>query len=176
MKKLTEEEAIALLKKYSKDSESFTKVLEHSKAVQKVALKIAKHICNVDIDFIAIATILHDIGRFDCWEKDVIKHGLRGAEILRKEGFFEYALVAERHLGAGISKEDVKEQDLDLPDEDFVPISKEEKIITHADNLVMGDIEISVGDAIERYEKELGKKVAGKIKKLAEKVERMEVK
>ena len=176
MKKLTEKEAIALLKKYSNNEDSFKKVLNHVQAVRKVALRIANEVPNVDKDFISIACLLHDIGRFDCWKKNVIKHGLRGAEMLRKEGLTEYALVAERHLGAGISKEDIREQGLSLPNKDFIPISKEEKIITHADNLIKGDKEISVKEAIERYREELGDKVAEKTRRLAKEVEDMKIK
>jgi uncharacterized protein (TIGR00295 family) len=141
--------------------------------VRKVALRIAKDIPDIDIKFISIASLLHDIGRFDCWKKDTIKHGLRGAEILRKEALGRYASVAERHLGAGISKEDIKEQGLKLPLNDYMPVTKEEKIITHSDNLIQGDEEISVEEAIERYKKELGKKVADKIRRLGEEVEKM---
>jgi len=173
MAKLTEKQAIALLKKYSKDESSFNKVLAHSRTVKKIALGLAKDIPHTNKDFISIGSLLHDIGRFDCWKKDVIKHGLRGAEILRKEGLHEYASLAESHLGAGISKEEVEEQGLDLPLKDYIPITKEEKIITHADNLTQGDKQISLKQAIERYEKELGKKAADKIKKLALEIENM---
>jgi len=173
MTKLTEKQAIDLLKKYSKDQNSFDKVLSHSKAVQKKALEIAKDIPYVDEDHIRIGSLLHDIGRFDTYPNNPEKHGIVGADILRKENLHEYAPIAERHLGAGISKEDIKEQRIDLPPKDYVPITKEEKIITHADNLIAGDKETTKEQVIDRYEKEIGKKAANKIKKLAEEVEEM---
>ena len=175
MKKLNEKEAIKLLRKYAPSEKDFKGVLKHSKAVQKIALEIGKKVKNVDLDFIKSAALLHDIGRFKSGlsGKDVVKHGIFGAEILRKECLPEYALVAERHLGAGISKEDIIEQGLDLPLKDYIPISKEEKIITHADNLIEEDKEISVKKAVERFEKELGKKVGEKIRRLAEDIEKL---
>jgi uncharacterized protein (TIGR00295 family) len=176
MRIITEEAAISLLKKYSKDKDSFKKVLEHAKAVRKVALRIAKKIPNVDKHLISVGCLLHDIGRFGYWKKNPAIHGVRGAEILRKEGLNQYSYIAERHLGAGISKEDIKEQGLDLPLNDYIPVTKEEKIIAHADNLIKGDKEISAQEAIERFRQELGIKVANKIKKLAQEVEDMEVK
>ncbi len=176
MKKIKEKEAIALLEKYSKDKESFNNVLKHSKAVRKVALDLAKDIPNINKNFISIASLLHDIGRFDYWKKDVVKHGIRGGEILRNEGLDKCALVAERHLGAGISKEEVKEQELDLPLKDFVPVTNEEKVIAHADNIISGEKPITFSEAIERYEKELGKKVANKVKRLGEEVEKLKKK
>jgi uncharacterized protein len=172
MKKISEKEAIKLLKKYAKSEKDFKNVLNHSKSVQKVALDIGKRIKDIDLDFIKTACLLHDIGRFKC--KENVKHGILGGEILRKEKLLEHALVAERHLGAGISEEDIKEQDLNLPLKDYIPISKEEKIITHADNLVFGYRIGNLGKAVDRYDKELGKKVAKKIKRLAKEVEGME--
>ena len=175
MKKISVDEAKKLLRKYAKDEDSFKKVLKHSEAVRNVAKDIAKDIKDVDLDFIESASLLHDIGRFQCGpeSEDSIKHGIIGGEILRKEGLSEHALVAERHLGAGISKEDIEEQGLELPLDDYIPVSKEEKIITHADNVVFGDRIGNVEEAVERYRKELGNKVEKKVKKLAEEVKEM---
>jgi len=177
MKKISEEKAIKLLKKYAPDNNAFSGVLQHSKSVQKVALDIGKKIKDVDLDFIKSASLLHDIGRFQVgpgFGGKGIKHGIFGAEILRKEGLERHALVAERHLGAGISKEDIGEQGLELPLNDYIPISKEEKIIAHADNLVFGDRKGTVEEAVDRFSEELGKKVGRKVKKLAREVEGME--
>jgi len=173
MSKITEEQAIALLKKHSKNQDSFDKVLAHSKAVQKKAIELAEGIPDIDKDYIRVGSLLHDIGRFDTYPNDPEKHGIVGAAILRKEDLHEYAPIAERHLGAGISKEDIEEQGIDLPPKDYIPITKEEKIITHADNLISGDKEITKEQVIDRYEKELGKKAANKVRKLAEEVEGM---
>ncbi len=171
MSKLTEDEAIRLLKKYSTNQESFKRVLAHARAVQKVALRIAKGIPDIDINYIKIGSLLHDIGRFQA--KKTETHGIVGAEILRKEGLSEYATIAERHLGAGISKQDIEEQQIGLPLKDYMPLTKEEKIITHADNLIRGDKEIQTDQAVDRYRSELGDKVAEKIRRLAEEIENM---
>ncbi len=173
MKKISEKEAIKLLKKYASNKENFNGVLRHSKVVQKLALDIGKKVKDVDLDFIKSASLLHDIGRFKTGVKgkDVVKHGIFGADILRKEGLREHALVAERHMGAGISREDIEEQGLELPLNDYIPISKEEKIICHADTLVFGERVGTIEEAVEKFSKELGKKVAKKIKRLAEEVE-----
>lgn len=175
MKKISEKEAIKLLRKYANSEENFKGVLKHSKVVQKLALDIGKDVKDVDLDFIKTASLLHDIGRFRYGpgSKEAVKHGIAGADILRKEGLNDYALVAERHLGAGIAKEDIIEQGLRLPLKDYIPISKEEKIIAHADKLVFGDKVKSVEEAVERFSKELGKKIGKNVKKLAEEVEGM---
>lgn len=170
---MDESQAIKLLRKYAPNETVFKIVLAHSKAVQKIALRIAKKIKSIDIDFIKTASLLHDIGRFKCPpdSRDNYRHGIAGAEILRKENLPKHALVAERHLGVGIKKQDIKEQKLDMPLKDFVPLTKEEKIITYADKLVFGDKEGTLQMVIERYRKELGKKYVERIKKFAKEIE-----
>ena len=121
MNKITEKEAIVILKKYAPDAKIYKIILEHSKKVQKIALKIANEILNtgffVDVEFIKAATLLHDIGRFKCPPgKDSIRHGVIGAEILLQEKLPAEALVCARHLGAGITKEEIIEK----PDTYFV--------------------------------------------------------
>ena len=87
MKRITEKEAIDLLKKYSDSRESFLKVFNHVMAVRKVALRIAKGICDVDMHKIRIGSVLHDIGRFECHAKGMhtAMHGILGGKILRNE-------------------------------------------------------------------------------------------
>lgn len=178
---MEEEDAINLLKKHSSDEKSLKIVLDHSKAVQKVALRIAKKVMDngylVDIDFIKTASLLHDIGRFNCPPgKRSVEHGVEGAEILLKENLPEEALVAARHIGGGISKEDIKEQKLPLAEEDYIPETLEEKIITYADQLIFEDSEgnfVREGTVEERMEdrKKQGlPKSAEKLKKLHEEI------
>nr|WP_207712825.1 hypothetical protein [Desulfofundulus sp. TPOSR] len=44
-----------------------------------------------------------------------------------------HALVCERHVGAGITKDEIKERCLPLPPRDMVPITLDEQIICYAD-------------------------------------------
>jgi len=176
MKGITEKKAIKLLKKYSNNEESFELVLEHSKAVQKAAINIAEDVKKnnkIDINLIKIGSLLHDIGRFKCYNKNSIRHGVIGGEILRKENLPEYAEIAERHIGVGITKEDIKQQRLDLPPKDFVPETTEQKIITYADNLVFGSRIGTIKEVIERYRKELGKEYVERIKKSHNEMEKL---
>lgn len=164
---VNEKEAIELLKKYSKDEKSFEIVLAHSKKVQEIALRLSEG-KNADKEFISVASLLHDIGRFDCppGEK-TIYHGIVGAEILRKEKVGEsFAKVCERHLGSGISKADIIEQGLDLPKKDYIPETMEEKIIALADNLTFGDREGTIEEVYERFKKEINVKTADKAMRL----------
>jgi len=85
--------------------------------------------------------MLHDIGMFLCdapkigcnGEEHYLMHGVFGKEILDREGLPKHALVAERHIGAGISKEEIIRRNLNLPHRDMLPVSIEEQIICFAD-------------------------------------------
>lgn len=160
MKKLTEKQAVALLKKYAPDSRTFQLVLQHSKAVQNVALNIVaglkKQGHKVDLELIKTAAILHDLGRFKYppGKKDEIKHGIAGGKILRKEGLPKLARIAETHLGAGISKAEIIKLKLPLPKKDFLPQTIEEKLIAYVDNIVFGDKVGTILEVAERFEKE----------------------
>ena len=172
---MDERQAVGLLKKCSKgDEKAFQLVLSHSKAVQKVALDLAKDIPGIDIGLVKAGSLLHDIGRFDFPPgKDSVKHGLRGGEILRKEGFPGLAGIAERHIGFGISKEEIIRQDLDLPKKDFIPETKEEKVVACADNMVFGSRIGTIEEAVERYDKELGPGYGKKVKDLYDEIMRL---
>lgn len=96
----------------------------------------------LDTDQIIAAAMLHDIGIFltdapgiECHGTEpYIRHGVLGAELLRKEGAPEWAArVAERHTGTGIDKEEIIEQKLPLEPKDYVPKTLLEKLICYAD-------------------------------------------
>ena len=173
---MKEEKAIELLRKYSPDKKSFESVLTHSRAVQNLALewagKIKESGYRVDINFVKTASLLHDIGAFKYppWSKDRIKHGIAGAEILRKEGFPKHARICEVHIGAGLTKEDIEKGNLPLPPKNYVPITIEEKIITCADNLIEGGKRKTIEWAVRRFEREVGKDYAKKVYNLYKKL------
>ncbi len=179
---MDEKEALELLKKHSSDDKSYKNVLAHAKAVQRLAVFIADDILEhhkdkgdvqIAVDFIKSACILHDIGRFKCPPgPDSIKHGVVGADILRSEGVDErYAHVCERHLGAGISKEEVEKKKLPLPVKDYLPVSIEEKIIAYADTLVAGDKVVKIEHAEERFEKEIDPEAGKRVRALHEEID-----
>ncbi|WP_455498687.1 HDIG domain-containing metalloprotein [Coprobacter sp.] len=115
----------------------------HSRLVTQKALEIAKAHpeLNADTDFIAEAAMLHDIGIFLTNAPDIechgnrpyICHGTLGSELLKKEGLPRHALVSERHTGAGLSLEDIINQNLPIPHRDMLPVSIEEQMICFAD-------------------------------------------
>ena len=130
-------------KYYPEDNELKNILLIHSRSVADKALQIVeKHPeLNADKTFVEEAAMLHDIGIFLtdapgilCFGKEpYICHGYLGADLLRKEGFPEHALVCERHTGAGISLENIIEQQLPIPHREMLPVSIEEQIVCFED-------------------------------------------
>lgn len=118
-------------------------LLRHSEMVARKALLIARIVAHLapDKDFIREAALLHDIGIFmthvpslGCHgDRPYLCHGYLGRELLEREGLPRHALVAERHVGAGITASEIQARALPLPARDMVPQSVEEKIICYAD-------------------------------------------
>jgi uncharacterized protein len=130
-------------KYYAPGSLAHQILIDHSEMVSEKALKIAARMRHLhpDEQFIQEAAMLHDIGilftnedRIGCFgEKPYICHGFLGRNIIEAEGFPEHALVCERHVGVGITVQDIEKKNLPLPKRDMMPVSLEEKIICFAD-------------------------------------------
>lgn len=174
---MDEKKALSLLKKYGQDKWGYSHVLEHSIAVQKLAVQWARKIkangYKVDVEFVSTAALLHDIGRFRYapGTPDMIRHGVEGAKILKKEGFPLHARLAERHIGAGITKADVKKQGLPIPVKDYSPKTIEEKIVACADNLLEGSERKSIQATVSKFEEKLGEPYGRRVMRLYKEIE-----
>ena len=136
-------------------------VIEHSIAVCKKAKEISKNF-DVDEKLIEEAALLHDIGRS---KTNSIDHGIIGANLAIKHGFSEeIANIIEKHIGSGISKEEAVK--IGLPEKNYIPETIEEKIVSHADNLMNGSDEVDIDFVAKKWEK-------SKIKNLEESLDRL---
>lgn len=138
-------DCVALIKKYCPDSpDLFSLLLSHNRQVADKALQIAGALppdIAVDKEFIRDAAMLHDIGVIKCnapkifctGKEPYIRHGVIGRKILEGEGLARHALVCERHIGAGLSRQEIIDSKLQLPHRDMIPLSTEEIIICVAD-------------------------------------------
>lgn len=136
-----------LQKYYDPQSELYRLLIIHSVLVTAKALQLARDYLDehpkaaIDTAFLEEAAMLHDIGIYRCDSPAImctgaepyVRHGVLGREILEQEGLQRHALVCERHTGAGITRDDVVQQALPLPERDYMPVSLEEKIICLAD-------------------------------------------
>ena len=87
---------------------------------------------NVEVDAVFIGGLLHDIGRS---RTHGIDHAVIGAAIAAEKGLSDKLVhIIERHIGAGITKDEAVA--LGLPAKDYLPETTEEKIVAYADNLV----------------------------------------
>ena len=142
----TAEECLVLLKKCGCSEE----VIKHCLAVRDIAVKIAKK-ANANVELVEAGALLHDIGRS---KTHGITHAVEGVKIARRIGLPLCILyIIERHLGAGIPKEEAVK--LGLPEKDYIPETLEEKIVAHADSLIQDAGKQRIEDEI-RQAKEKG--------------------
>jgi uncharacterized protein len=141
---MTTAQAEKLLRKYyPPGGEAYAYLYGHSKAVAEHALDICrKHPdLNADAGLVYTGALLHDIGIFMTHAPAIgchgghpyLLHGCLGRELLEKEGWPLHALICERHVGVGISMDDIRKDKLPLPLRDMLPLSIEEEIICFAD-------------------------------------------
>jgi len=153
-------------KYYPKDTDIYFILKIHSEQVRDKALEIAeKHPeLRLDKQFLAEASLLHDIGIFKCDAPRIhckgthqyIEHGYLGAELLRAEGFPRHASVCERHTGTGLTKEIIIRNNLPLPHADFFPQTLEEQVICYADKF-FSKTKLAQPHSVEQIRKELAR-------------------
>ncbi len=137
-------------------------VIQHSLKTQKLALKIAQKIkengTKVDLHTVSLGALFHDIGRA---KTHGIMHIVEGVNIARRYGLPERVVsIVERHAGAGIEREEAEK--LGLPSKDYMPLTIEEEIVAHADNLT-GNGYRSMQEVVNEFEKKVGEGAAKKI-------------
>jgi uncharacterized protein len=128
-------------------------VVAHCQKVSMMAVSIAERVKEpVDGELVRLGGLLHDIGRSRTHD---IRHAIAGVEIGRSLGFYEQLLlIIERHVGAGITASEAVR--LGLPRKDYLPVGREEKIVSYADNLVSGVREMPFQEAFDRFKRILG--------------------
>lgn len=143
--KITEEKIFGLHKKYAQNENILNIVWMHSQIVKEIAVLICKNLekkyqIKTDINLVKIGALIHDIGYYRCFDKDMtriedkIKHGEFGHEILQKEKFEEnIARFSLTHIGTGITKKHIKNQNLPIKNSDQIPITLEEEIVCYSD-------------------------------------------
>jgi len=123
-------------------------VIRHCVVVSDYAGELAEKIHQngyaVDIELVQIGALLHDIGRSRTHD---IRHGVEGV-ILAKDFELDDKIVdiIRTHIGAGITPEDTVS--LGLPPDRYIPLTMEEKIVAHADNLVEDETTVSISEKV----------------------------
>ena len=128
---------------YSVNRRTYELLVRHSENVTQKALSVAQKRMDLkpDLEFIAQAAMLHDIGigltntpTLGCFGSyPYVCHGILGRTILEQHGLYRHALVCERHVGVGLCAEEIERLNLPLPVREMLPRTIEEKIICYAD-------------------------------------------
>jgi uncharacterized protein len=128
-------------------------VVSHCRKVSSMALSLADRLREpADRELVRLGGLFHDIGRSRTHD---IAHAIAGVEIGRSLGFSEQLLkIIERHIGAGITAAEAHR--LGLPAQDYLPLTREEQLVSYADNLISGERELSYGEALDRFRRILG--------------------
>lgn len=153
-------------KYYIPGSDLYNILVKHSEAVRDKALVLAhRHPeLGLDLEFIAEAAMLHDIGILETDAPGIkcfgthryIEHGYLGAEMMRREGLYRHALVCERHTGTGLRLADIIARDLPVPHRELSPVTLEEQLICYADKF-FSKTRLDMEDSYERVEKKMQK-------------------
>lgn len=149
---MNKSEALAIIEHYYHNYPDLKQLLlKHSDSVRCKALEIIdRPECagiTVDRDEVECGALLHDIGIFKCHAPGIlcygsapyIAHGIIGAELLLTYGaehgidLRSYAGICAHHTGSGLTRADIKRQNIPLPCKDYLPETVEEKLICLAD-------------------------------------------
>jgi len=136
-----EKEVKALHEKYAPNTDAYDRIFTHCLIVWDIAKQIIEDKqLDIDVELVKAGCLIHDIGAYslfsDGWfdENMYITHGIVGYELLKKEGYGEQLCrIASHHTGVGLSRIDIEQQQLPLPDEDFLAETTEEALVMYAD-------------------------------------------
>lgn len=128
----TREQAIELLKK----NNCSPKIISHCQTVAKLSVEIAKQLnkkgLNINLELTEAGALLHDIGRS---RTNSVNHGLIGAQIAESEELPETVVkIIKRHVGGGFTAQEAAK--FGWPQDTYMPVSLEEKVVSYADKLV----------------------------------------
>ena len=155
-----------IAKYYTPESDLYNILVKHSEAVRDKALELARRHpeLGLDLEFIAEAAMLHDIGILETDAPGIkcfgthkyIEHGYLGAEMMRREGYPRHALVCERHTGTGLKLVDIITRDLPVPHRELCPVTLEEQLICYADKF-FSKTRLDSEDSLERVIQKMAK-------------------
>lgn len=155
-----------IAKYYTPGSDLYNILVKHSEAVRDKALELARRHpeLGLDLEFIAEAAMLHDIGILETDAPGIkcfgthkyIEHGYLGAEMMRREGYPRHALVCERHTGTGLKLVDIITRDLPVPHRELCPVTLEEQLICYADKF-FSKTRLDSEDSLKRVMQKMAK-------------------
>ncbi|MGW1072822.1 HD domain-containing protein [Streptomyces sp. NPDC002537] len=131
-----------LHRKHAPTPEAFELVFTHCEIVWHIAEQLlAGTEQRIDAELVRAGALLHDIGVYRLYGRTgrldtsrYIQHGVLGHDILRDEGFPErLCRFCSCHTGVGLTRHDIRRQDLALPPADYLAETPEERLVMYAD-------------------------------------------
>lgn len=153
------------------------RVIRHCQVVAKLAASIGEAIkekgYQVDLELVYSGALVHDIGRGMTHGLD---HGVEGVRMAEDAGLDRRIInIIMTHIGAGISEDDAAEAG--LPPGNYMPQTLEEKIVAHADNLVVDNKILTISEVVEILKKKgRHKRIIDNIIKLNDEISALYVK
>ena len=119
-----------------------------------------------DFALVEIGALLHDIGRS---KTHTVHHAVVGADIAKSAGLPDSVVsIIKRHVGGGITVKEAEK--LGWPEDVYVPVTLEEKIVSYADKLIENSKRAPIDITIEKLSKELKYEAAERVRKLYEEI------
>lgn len=138
---------------------------------------------NVNAALAFAGALAHDIGAYELvrgegtdenpirYEKNYVRHGILGYNLLKNAGFDEQiALFARNHTGVGLTKKAIEAQNIPIPSDDYVPVTREQQIVMFCDKFHTKSLPpkfVTAKTAVRRCAK-FSEKDAQKMSKLVE--------
>ncbi|MDQ0585146.1 HD domain-containing protein [Streptomyces rishiriensis] len=140
----TVDEVRALHERYAPSHEALDLVFTHCEIVSGIAEQLAARTdppLDIDLDLVRVGALLHDIGVYRLYDeagrldhRNYIRHGVLGHEILHEEGFPErLCRFCSCHTGVGLTRHDIRDQGLPIPEADYLAETAEEQLVMYAD-------------------------------------------
>ncbi len=142
----------------------------HCKSVSKLAVETAKILqkkgFSVDVDLVEIGGLLHDLGRS---KTHTVDHVVAGVEIAKAATLPEPIInIIKRHMGGGITKSEAKK--FRWPEDNYIPVSIEEKIVSYADKLVETSKRVPIEDTINKLKEKNLDAAAKRVRKIHDEI------
>lgn len=160
------EQALQLLR----EKQCSEKVINHCKAVTELASETASILkergLRINFELVEIGALLHDIGRS---KTHSVHHAVVGAEIAKSAGLPDPVVcIIKRHVGGGITASEAAE--LGWPEDVYVPVTLEEKVVSYADKLIEKGKRAPIEVTIEKLSEEKMYEAAERVRKLYDEI------
>lgn len=170
----SDDEIVALHKKHATSSDAFERIYGHSVIVRDIALDLIKsNALKVDTRLVEAGALLHDIGTYGLYKngtfdkQNYVTHGIRGHQIMREEGYPErLARIASHHTGMGLTKAGIIQENLPLPEQDYLAETIEERLVMYADKFHSKTPKFNTPETYMAFSQRFGKEVGQKFQEM----------